>query len=425
MKQQRLWRAVGLVLIVMVTATMLQYSWLRENAFQAVRPTAIRKKPDEITPKNVSKLILAYTSLYGYPLDITTYGRTVPEMTRTKNPLASCEYKCEWSLNKKDYNRSDAVLFHLYNNKDTKDFVLQELPKRQRASQKWVLMIREPPAFFYPEQLKLLNNLFNLSMTYQSDSDVVIPYGKYWRISYADAKKVRKTMDYLTFKKRKVAWLVSNCMTSSRRESYVQQLKKYIEIDIYGDCGQTSKKDNYKTEDFRETLGLKYIFYLAFENSDCDEYVTEKLWMSLSAGMIPIVRGQRSQYKKIAPPNSFIQADSFASPKHLADYLSIVSTNLTMLQNYHDWRLKYTSSYRLFTSNRHWVCDLCEKVHTTPTKTLNVYEHFSEDTRCLTYAKENRNRSQEHVEDITEERRKSVAPTLPSKSRSKYKAKVY
>ncbi|XP_067948710.1 4-galactosyl-N-acetylglucosaminide 3-alpha-L-fucosyltransferase FUT6-like [Watersipora subatra] len=367
------------------------YAILSENSPQ----TYIEKNGNE------SKLILAYTSLYGYPLDIRTYGRTEKEMIRTMDPLSECEYKCEWSMNRSDFERSDAVLFHMYNNEDTKDFVLQELPKRHLSNQKWVLMIREPPAFFYPDQLKLLNGLFNLSMTYQSDSDVVIPYGKYWRLSSADAKRVSKKMDYLAFKDKMIAWLVSNCVTSSRREDYVRELQQHIDIDIYGDCGQASESKNYKREGFRELLGEKYLFYVAFENADCDEYITEKLWTSLSAGMIPIVRGRRSQYQKFAPPNSFIHVDDFPSTKHLADHIRAVSSNLTMLQSYHKWRRKYGSVYRLFTSNRDWVCDLCEKVHTTPQQTLNVYEHFSEDTRCLTYDKGKRNRTGESVEDIT------------------------
>ena len=37
-------------------------------------------------------------------------------------------------------------------------------------------------------------------------------------------------------KKSLVAWMVSNCYTASRRESYVFELQKYIQVDVYGDC---------------------------------------------------------------------------------------------------------------------------------------------------------------------------------------------
>ena len=34
-----------------------------------------------------------------------------------------------------------------------------------------------------------------------------------------------------------VAWIVSNCNSRSRRGDYAEELKKYIDVDIYGRCG--------------------------------------------------------------------------------------------------------------------------------------------------------------------------------------------
>ena len=41
-----------------------------------------------------------------------------------------------------------------------------------------------------------------------------------------------------------VAWMVSNCLTESNREGFVEDLRKYIDIDIFGNC--------YKGEDQEE-----------------------------------------------------------------------------------------------------------------------------------------------------------------------------
>ncbi len=32
-------------------------------------------------------------------------------------------------------------------------------------------------------------------------------------------------------------WVVSNCKTINKREEYVTELQKFIEVDIYGGCG--------------------------------------------------------------------------------------------------------------------------------------------------------------------------------------------
>ena len=44
---------------------------------------------------------------------------------------------------------------------------------------------------------------------------------------------VRKTTEE---GKPTVAWMVSNCLTASNREGFVEDLRKHIDIDIYGSC---------------------------------------------------------------------------------------------------------------------------------------------------------------------------------------------
>ena len=82
-------------------------------------------------------------------------------------------------------------------------------------------------------------------------------------------------------KKTKLAfWIVSHCETDNRREDYVKSLQKYIPIDIYGKCGpfNTSTRDAKRGYDI---LAPIYKFYLAFENSNCHDYATEKFWKTI------------------------------------------------------------------------------------------------------------------------------------------------
>lgn len=70
-------------------------------------------------------------------------------------------------------------------------------------------------------------------------------------------------------------------------------------------------------------LCADYRIYLAFENSNCDEYLTEKLWYNAYFKYaIPVVMGgTRENYERLCPPKSFIHVDDFDSPQSLADYL--------------------------------------------------------------------------------------------------------
>jgi hypothetical protein len=72
-----------------------------------------------------------------------------------------------------------------------------------------------------------------------------------------------------------VAWLVSNCRESNNRQKYAHELQKYIPVDIYGKCG-TMKCPRSKENKCLEMLDRDYKFYLAFENANCKDYITEK-----------------------------------------------------------------------------------------------------------------------------------------------------
>jgi glycoprotein 3-alpha-L-fucosyltransferase len=76
-----------------------------------------------------------------------------------------------------------------------------------------------------------------------------------------------------------VAWFVTNCNDRNGRRQYAQELQKYIPVDIYGACG--TKKCPRSTENVCfDMLDTDYKFYLAFENSNCRDYITEKLFLN-------------------------------------------------------------------------------------------------------------------------------------------------
>ena len=58
---------------------------------------------------------------------------------------------------------------------------------------------------------------------------------------YVDNKNVSLTkygITELSSRKKDIAWMVSHCITHSKREDYVNEMKKFkhLQIDIYGQC---------------------------------------------------------------------------------------------------------------------------------------------------------------------------------------------
>ena len=59
---------------------------------------------------------------------------------------------------------------------------------------------------------------------------------------------------------------------------YARELAKYIGVDIYGSCG--TKRCPRNSDQCFDMLNKDYKFYLAFENSNCKDYITEKFYVN-------------------------------------------------------------------------------------------------------------------------------------------------
>ena len=78
-----------------------------------------------------------------------------------------------------------------------------------------------------------------------------------------------------------IGWIVSRCKSDTKRENFVLTLSQHIDVSIYGRCGRLQCSRGNATDACRHRI-KDYHFYLAFENSFCPEYVTEKLYKALA-----------------------------------------------------------------------------------------------------------------------------------------------
>ncbi|XP_076245529.1 alpha-(1,3)-fucosyltransferase C isoform X2 [Calliopsis andreniformis] len=277
----------------------------------------------------------------------------------------------------------DAVLFH------GNELNLWDLPTK-RSPQQWYVFVNLESPVNRPLADQFYENFFNLTMTYRLDSDIVWTYGvirdlntdevvaplpnTVWtsfnnRTDRAEDVWDKSLWDTIRGKKKPVLWFVSNCYARSGRGSYVKELSKYIEVDIYGKCG------NYQCPQskdcFRSVVEPQYFFYLSFENSFCEDYVTEKLYNPLSYNVVPIVYGG-ANYSIFAPPGSYIDALDYDTPEELAKYLNWLMDHPRMYKKYFEWK-KY---YRIDKSTQRAACNLCEFLHEK--REPQIYEKLSD-----------------------------------------------
>lgn len=183
-------------------------------------------------------------------------------------------------------------------------------------------------------------NFFNVSMTFRKDSNVWLPYDNFEKIDNEtknDEIWTEKEIETAMKKKEKlVLQFVSNCVTNSRREHYLRKLLEQINVTVYGRCNNNPCKNDscFKNEigefDFHEIFENflileKHFFYLAFENSVCQNYITEKFWRIKSL-IVPIVL-KRSIVNDIVDDKYFLAVDDFDSPKKLVEKLNFLVKN--------------------------------------------------------------------------------------------------
>ena len=229
---------------------------------------------------------------------------------------------------------------------------------------------------------------FNWTMSYKLNSDIQLLYGRIER--RPDRTNRANATVSIVQKNRAVVWMASHCETNSRREDYVAELNRYISVDIFGGCGDgrfyCPRNDTHWISEPHcyDHIEQTYKFYLSFENSICNDYVTEKFFLLMQRRIVPVVYGG-ADYGRLAPPHSFINARDF-TPQSLAIYLTLLDANQTLYDQYFAWKDQYNVEAGVEQMARHGFCDLCSKLHDdSPIKVYeNLASHWSSYTQCIT-----------------------------------------
>lgn len=216
-------------------------------------------------------------------------------------------------------------------------------------------------------------DVFNYSASYHHDSDFSSLYWTdaniYWSEA-ADNNQQLEEEDIHSQKSKLAAILVSNCNSHSQRETFIAELAKYISVDVYGKCGEYECPQSSRHSSCRQYIASTYKFYLAFENSLCYGYITEKLFDTLKYDIIPVVFGY-GNYSYYVPKSAYINAMDFRSPKHLADYMLYVGSNKTLYNSYFKWKKYIRMDKKKLIGG--YLCEMCIKLHLE--QNLGVIEH--------------------------------------------------
>ncbi|ELT94754.1 hypothetical protein CAPTEDRAFT_124454 [Capitella teleta] len=293
--------------------------------------------------------------------------------------------KCKWerSHGGSYLTKGDAVLFRPFRT-GLKDF----LPTRHPPNQKWIFHERESPYRTWDKYRMKMDfwASFNVSVLYTGDADII--YSRYAVQCEKNPEykpQFPPNLDYIKNKTGVALWIVSDCTSTNGRRDYVHEMQKYIDIDIYGGCGKGEVCGKYRefhidcVNQFIET----YKFYLAFENSLCQDYYTEKLTKTIGLNVIPVVMGLVN-YSSIVTPGTFIDVRDFQSVKALTDYLSYLDNNNTAFNEIIE-RRRATNCTQNFQYKS--VCQLCHYLHQNKDRRQTIQDprvFWGTDRQCVT-----------------------------------------
>ena len=355
--------------LLQITPVMSGYSstFTRSITPNSSLPQSIESLPDDNSPTNLI--------IVGWRYSKITVGNLFQKGDFSL-PCLNCVKKnayCLFTANRSFLNKANAIFFH------ASLLSVNDLPPTRNPQQKWIFYTKEAPRHHITGKvnLTLFDTLFNITVTYSSNATVLAAYGKCTKSNFNNLKNsyIAKS---IAGKTKTAAWFVSHCYTENKREDYVKQLTQYVDVDIYGECGTLHCPFGLK--ECNTLLEKHYWFYLSFENSNCKDYVTEKVFniLTRNINIVPVVYGG-ANYSHILPPHSFISAWDYKSPEELSEYLIYLTQNKTAYTEYFRWRKSYACR------NWQYIPELCSYLHANINRQSvvpSIGQFWSHETQC-------------------------------------------
>ena len=225
--------------------------------------------------------------------------------------------------------KADVVMVHLPSilSTNTADELIR-LRAITPKQQIWVAESLESAANFPQMDDPDFMSLFDLEVSYRQQADVWTPYipPDLGKICIGTSVKLRR---------RQCCAFVSSTWDKSGRRAYMRELLTRLQVDSYGRYMRNKRLWFDKGEQTKLRVLGKYAYTLAFENSVCPDYVTEKFFQPLMTGTIPIYLGAPNIDEFAPGDDCFVNAADFPDPAELAAFIETADPN-----QFHVWRRK-------------------------------------------------------------------------------------
>jgi glycosyl transferase family 10 (putative fucosyltransferase) len=293
---------------------------------------SIRQLPIPVQLQKNHLLVLAWNDHY--------FGADYFDTIIVENPDGS-DITLQWTTNRADIGAADAVWFHAP--------TITDMPPLADKQQPWVLMSMESDVNYPALKQPYARFAFDILMTYRLDADIPCIYPNWKQYgSFLEPPPKRRGRSTGAL----AAYIASHPV--KYRDTYVEQLMKYMRVDCLGRCLRNRRIEDFLSEglDQRASENIlrvlpHYKFYLAFENSRTTDYVTERVFLSLVCGTVPIYFGAENIQDFMPANNAVIVASDYGSPKELANHLNYLDGDDEAYHSHLRWKSEgYKESFK-------------------------------------------------------------------------------
>ncbi|KAK6175143.1 hypothetical protein SNE40_013665 [Patella caerulea] len=175
------------------------------STYRQINSSTLAVVSKNVTSDKISKRVILWYNAPSYV-----------KRARNFKPTQLCpQLNCEYTTDRKRSTLSQVVIFDAH--------TLPKHPPNKLPHQKWVFFSQESPIAIKSENLNSNEWLFkfDLTATYRRDSDIPTPYGIIKARDGETPVIAKNYTDIFIRKKMAAVWMVSHCLTHSKRESLV------------------------------------------------------------------------------------------------------------------------------------------------------------------------------------------------------------
>lgn len=152
-----------------------------------------------------------------------------------------------------------------------------------------------------------------------------------------------------------LGWLAIDCGVGIR-VPLIAEIAKRFPVWSIGSClnnkdrpedlpGRDTRSDQQRRR--MQMILSRYLFYFSAENSDCPGYNTEKLWMALSRGSVPVYFGDSDVHDLLPCEECVLDVKKFPSVDALVTRMQEIASSEKEYNRIMAWRFQHPSTWPL------------------------------------------------------------------------------